>query len=47
MQRMGMKEGQILKKKKTAKERNELVLTVLILSGVALAAIIILYFILF
>jgi hypothetical protein len=47
MQRMGMKEGHVLKKKKTPRVRNEFILTLSILAGIAAAAIIILYFILF
>jgi hypothetical protein len=47
MERMGVHSGQILKKTKTPRERNELVFTFLILAGIALAVIIILYFVLF
>jgi hypothetical protein len=47
MKRMGVKSGQILEKKKTFSAKNEFFLTFLILAGIAAAAIIILYFILF
>jgi hypothetical protein len=47
MERLGVKSGQILSKKKPARLKNEFLLTFLILAGIAAAAIIILYFILF
>ncbi len=47
MTRMGMRGGQVLKKQKTPREKNEFLLTFLILGGIAAAVIVILYFILF
>jgi hypothetical protein len=47
MERMGVREGHALNKKKTPRARNEFVLTFSILAGIVLAVIIILYFILF
>ncbi|MDD5528370.1 MAG: hypothetical protein PHO56_05405 [Patescibacteria group bacterium] len=47
LKKMGVRGGQILKKKKSSRTRNEFILSFLILSGIAAAAIAILYFILF
>jgi hypothetical protein len=47
MERMGVREGHALTKKKTPRARNEFVLTFSILAGITLAVFIILYFILF
>jgi hypothetical protein len=47
MERMGVRGEQVLKKKKSPHERNEFVLTVLILGGIAVAILVILYFVLF
>lgn len=47
LKKMGLRGGQILTKKKSPREKNEIALTFLILSGIAAAVIAILYFILF
>jgi hypothetical protein len=47
MERMGVRGGAVLAKKKSSPARNEFVLSFLILSGIAVAVIVILYFILF
>jgi hypothetical protein len=47
MKKMGVKDGQVLAKKKSPHPRNEFILTALVLAGIAAVAIIVLYFILF